>query len=71
MTVCAPNSEKWPALVEAIHYYDTNAEILQAAEKINEELTYVYLGLTAIPSKRSCEQSITFFLNLANSSHIY
>ena len=37
MTVCAPNSGKWPAIVEALHHYDTDGQIFKAAETINED----------------------------------
>ena len=29
VTVCAPNSFKWPALVEALNYYDRDGLIFQ------------------------------------------
>ena len=35
MTVCAPNSAKWPAIVEALHHYDTDGQIFKSAEIIN------------------------------------
>ena len=35
VTVCAPNSGKWPAMVEALDYYDTDGQIFEAADIIN------------------------------------
>ena len=36
VTVCAPNSGKWPAIIEALQHYDTDGQIFKAAEIINE-----------------------------------
>ena len=35
VTVCAPNSGKWPAMVEALDHYDTDGQIFKAADIIN------------------------------------
>ena len=38
--MCAPNSGKWPAIIEALQNYDTDGEIFKATEVINNQHEY-------------------------------
>ena len=40
VTVCAPNSGKWPALVEALNYFDKDGLIFEIIRKINLEVDF-------------------------------
>ena len=40
VTVCAPNSGKWPALVEALNYFDKDGLIFETIRKINLEVDF-------------------------------
>ena len=37
MTVCPPNSGKWPALVRALNHFDKDGRIHEFVRKYNEE----------------------------------
>ena len=37
MTVCAPNSGKWPTIVEAINHYDKRDSIFETVSKIDKK----------------------------------
>ena len=39
MTVCAPNSGKWPTIVEAMNYYDKGDSIFETISKIDKKTT--------------------------------
>ena len=40
VTVCAPNSGKWPALVEALQHYDTDGQIFKTVGTMNNKSEY-------------------------------